>query len=98
MDATAAMDKLFKVLCSQENDMIRPKTFTHFGRNISFAKTCGQVLDSTFAELCDRVTWSFIYKSKIYNFLFFLAALGSIGLPSNSAVLPHCTDTGYPAA
>lgn len=55
MDADGAMDKLFKVLCSQENDMIRPKTFTHFGRNISFAKTCGQVLDSTFDELCDRV-------------------------------------------
>ncbi|XP_062551906.1 putative ATPase N2B [Armigeres subalbatus] len=54
MDADGAMDKLFKVLCSQENDMIRPKTFTHFGRNISFAKTCGQVLDSTFEELCDR--------------------------------------------
>lgn len=54
MDADGAMDKLFKVLCSQENDIIRPKTFTHFGRNISFAKTCGQVLDSTFDELCDR--------------------------------------------
>ncbi|XP_050083641.1 putative ATPase N2B [Anopheles aquasalis] len=53
-DANPAMDKLFKVLCSQENDMIRPKTFTHFGRNITFAKTCGQVLDSTFEELCDR--------------------------------------------
>ncbi|XP_052896297.1 putative ATPase N2B [Anopheles moucheti] len=53
-DANASMDKLFKVLCSQENDMIRPKTFTHFGRNITFAKTCGQVLDSTFEELCDR--------------------------------------------
>lgn len=54
-DANASMDKLFKVLCSQENDMIRPKTFTHFGRNITFAKTCGQVLDSTFDELCDKV-------------------------------------------
>lgn len=54
VDADGAMDKLFKVLCSQENDLIRPKTFTHFGRNISFAKTCGQVLDSTFDELCDR--------------------------------------------
>uniref|UniRef100_A0A1S4H373 Uncharacterized protein n=2 Tax=gambiae species complex TaxID=44542 RepID=A0A1S4H373_ANOGA len=53
-DANASMDKLFKVLCSQENDMIRPKTFTHFGRNITFAKTCGQVLDSTFDELCDK--------------------------------------------
>lgn len=56
VDADGAMDKLFKVLCSQENDLIRPKTFTHFGRNISFAKTCGQVLDSTFDELCDRVS------------------------------------------
>ncbi|XP_055596503.1 putative ATPase N2B [Uranotaenia lowii] len=54
VDADAALDKVFKVLCSQENDMIRPKTFTHFGRNVSFAKTCGQVLDSTFEELCDR--------------------------------------------
>lgn len=53
-DADAAIDVIFKVLCSQENDIIRPKTFTHFGRNISFAKTCGQVLDSTFNELCDR--------------------------------------------
>lgn len=54
VDADGAMNTLFKVLCSQENDLIRPKTFTHFGRNISFAKTCGQVLDSTFDELCDR--------------------------------------------
>jgi hypothetical protein len=53
--AEEAMNKMFKILCSQENDNIRPKTFTHFGRNISFAITCGQVLDSTFDELCDRV-------------------------------------------
>lgn len=34
--------------------MIRPKTFTHFGRNISFEKACGQVLNTTFSEICDR--------------------------------------------
>lgn len=48
------MKAIFKVLCSQENDTVRPKTFTHFGRNITFEKTCGQVLDTTFDELCDR--------------------------------------------
>lgn len=41
-------------MCSQENDTVRAKTFTHFGRNITFEKTCGQVLDTTFDELCDR--------------------------------------------
>lgn len=52
--ATSQMDKIFKMLCSQENDLIRPRTITHFGRDITFSKTCGQVLDSTFTELCDR--------------------------------------------
>lgn len=53
-DANAQVDTVFKILCSQENDIIRPRTITHFGRNLTFAKTCGQVLDSTFEELCDR--------------------------------------------
>lgn len=55
-----SMNVIFKVLCSQENDTVRPKTFTHLGRNISFDKTCGQVLDSTFDELCDRVSSFFV--------------------------------------
>jgi len=53
-DAEDTLNTIFKVLCSKETDTIRPKTFTHLGRNLTFAKTCGQVLDSTFAELCDR--------------------------------------------
>jgi protein AFG1 len=53
VDADKELNKLFKVLGSQENDIVRPKTFTHFGRHLTFAKTCGQVLDSTFTELCD---------------------------------------------
>uniref|UniRef100_A0A1B0DIH6 ATPase N2B n=1 Tax=Phlebotomus papatasi TaxID=29031 RepID=A0A1B0DIH6_PHLPP len=47
------MDRMFKILCSQENDIIRPKTFTHLGRNLTFAKTCGQILDTTFEEICE---------------------------------------------
>lgn len=53
-DAGNKVNAIFKVLCSQENDVVRPKTFTHFGRNLTFEKTCGQVLDTTFGEICDR--------------------------------------------
>lgn len=45
---------MFKILCSQENDIIRPRTITHFGRDLTFQRTCGQVLDSNFDELCNR--------------------------------------------
>lgn len=48
------VDNIFKYLCSKENDIIRPKIFTILGRNVEFRKTCGQVLDTTFEEICDR--------------------------------------------
>ncbi|RZF39754.1 hypothetical protein LSTR_LSTR003415 [Laodelphax striatellus] len=48
------MGKIFKVLCTMENDIIRPRTLTILGRNVTFNKTCGQVLFSSFDELCDR--------------------------------------------
>lgn len=53
-DSEQQVNAIFKVLCSEENDVIRRKIFTHFGRNIEFEKTCGQVLYTTFNELCDR--------------------------------------------
>lgn len=52
--ANEEMDKIFKMLCSMENDIIRPRTLTIMGRNVTFNKTCGQVIDSTFDELCAR--------------------------------------------
>lgn len=58
---------MFKILCSQENDIIRPRTITYFGRNLTFQRTCGQVLDSSFEELCDRVSWERIYLVTIKN-------------------------------
>lgn len=48
------IEPIFKLLCSKENDVIRSRTFTILGRNVTFNKTCGGVLDTTFAELCDR--------------------------------------------
>ncbi|XP_046979253.1 putative ATPase N2B [Schistocerca americana] len=53
-DANKQLDIIFKLLCSQENDIIRPRTLTILGRNVTFSKTCGQVIDCTFSELCDR--------------------------------------------
>ncbi|XP_033219323.1 putative ATPase N2B [Belonocnema kinseyi] len=53
-DNDKEIDKIFKYLCSMENDVIRPKILSIRGRNVTFNKTCGQVMDSTFDELCDR--------------------------------------------
>lgn len=66
-EANESIDTIFKIMCSQENDIIRPKTFTHFGRNVSFNKTCGQILDSSFDELCDRPLGASDY-SQIANY------------------------------
>ncbi|SPP74209.1 putative ATPase N2B isoform X1 [Drosophila guanche] len=53
-DAEGSMNRMFKILCAEENDIIRPRTITHFGRDLTFSRTCGQVLDSSFEELCNR--------------------------------------------
>lgn len=45
---------IWKLLCSQENDIVRPRVITILGRNVTFNKTCGQILESTFDELCSR--------------------------------------------
>lgn len=49
------MELMFKVLANNETDIVRPKTLTIKGRNVSFQRTCGGVLDTTFEELCDQV-------------------------------------------
>lgn len=53
-DAEKDVDKVFKYLCSMENDIVRARTISIRGRNVTFQRTCGQILDSTFEELCDR--------------------------------------------
>lgn len=48
------IEPIFKLLCSKENDVVRSRTFTILGRNVTFSKTCGGVLETNFTELCDR--------------------------------------------
>lgn len=61
-DPEDAVDTIFKYLCSMENDTVRPKTLSFKGRNVTFKKTCGQIIDSTFEELCDRVSFIIYYQ------------------------------------
>ncbi|GLH12498.1 Putative atpase [Gryllus bimaculatus] len=53
-EADNELDKIFKLLCSRENDVVRSRILTILGRNVTFKKTCGQVMDTTFDEVCDR--------------------------------------------
>ncbi|KAL9921293.1 putative ATPase N2B [Glossina fuscipes fuscipes] len=53
-DTKVQMERMFKILCSQENDIVRARTITHLGRDLKFQSACGRVLNSSFKELCDR--------------------------------------------
>ncbi|XP_058804936.1 putative ATPase N2B isoform X2 [Phymastichus coffea] len=53
-ESDKAIEKIFKYLSSMENDIVRPRIINVKGRNVTFEKTCGQIMDSTFTELCDR--------------------------------------------
>ncbi|MCL4127388.1 UNVERIFIED_CONTAM: hypothetical protein GTU68_017835 [Idotea baltica] len=53
-DADAETDRIFKILSSDENDVVRPRTLTYHGRNVTYERTCGQIVDCSFEELCDR--------------------------------------------
>ncbi|XP_064473307.1 AFG1-like ATPase [Ornithodoros turicata] len=67
-EADKELDRIFKVLASQENDIIRPRTLTIKGHNVSFKKTCGQVLDCSFEELCDRAVGAVDYLALSHIF------------------------------
>ncbi|CAG9765254.1 unnamed protein product [Ceutorhynchus assimilis] len=48
------IEPIFKFLCSKENDIIRGKSFVILGRDVSFRKVCGGILETSFDELCNR--------------------------------------------
>nr|CAH7715644.1 unnamed protein product [Callosobruchus chinensis] len=48
------VEKIFKAITAKENDVVRARTFTILGRNVSFRKACGGVLDTDFEEVCVR--------------------------------------------
>lgn len=60
---------LFKLLVSRENDQVRSRIFDILGRNVTFERACGGVLDSTFEELCDRPLGAvdYLHLSQIFH-------------------------------
>jgi predicted ATPase len=67
-----AMDILFKIQASKENDIVRPRTIRIKGRDVTFSKTCGQVAYCEFEELCGRPLWTndYIKMSNIFHTVF----------------------------
>lgn len=55
VDSEKDFEDTIKRLTNSENDTVRPRTLIIMQRNLLFQKVCGQVLDATFEELCDRV-------------------------------------------
>ncbi|KAB7507878.1 putative ATPase N2B [Armadillidium nasatum] len=53
-DADAEVQRIFKILASKENDIIRPRTLTYHNRSVTYERTCGQIIDCAFSELCER--------------------------------------------
>ena len=59
-------------MISKENDVVRPKTIRIKGRDVTFAKTCGQVADCEFEELCGRPLWTndYLKMANIFHTVF----------------------------
>uniref|UniRef100_A0A914C344 AFG1-like ATPase n=1 Tax=Acrobeloides nanus TaxID=290746 RepID=A0A914C344_9BILA len=54
IDSDAELNVIFKQLCAEENDVVRPKTINILGRNIRIEKCCDRVADMTFDSLCGQ--------------------------------------------
>ena len=66
------MNIMFKVMIAKENDIVGPKTIRIKGRDVTFAKTCGQVADCEFEELCARPLWTndYLKMANIFHTVF----------------------------
>ncbi|XP_013776734.1 AFG1-like ATPase [Limulus polyphemus] len=62
-DTDDSLNTIFKILCSKENDIVRRKILRIKGRNVTFPITCGQVVDCSFDELCNRPLGAVDYLS-----------------------------------
>jgi len=53
-DADKELNTVFKILCAEENDVVRSRVINILGRDIKVEKTCDRVADMTFEELCGQ--------------------------------------------
>lgn len=55
VDSIKDFENSIKRFTNSENDTVRPRTLVIMQRNLTFQRVCGQILDASFEELCDRV-------------------------------------------
>ncbi|KAK4305972.1 hypothetical protein Pmani_022166 [Petrolisthes manimaculis] len=67
-DAQAEANIIFKVLSADETDLVRSRTLTYAGRNVTYQRTCGGLLDASFSELCDRALGAVDYLQLCLTF------------------------------
>lgn len=89
-NADEELNRVFKILSSQENDVVRPRTITHLGRDLKFDKTCGQVLFSTFEDLCDRVRNNHFNFNLFHIFILALCTIENYRLFAHRILCNRC--------
>lgn len=77
IDSQKEFEDSIKRLTNSENDTVRPRTLIIMQRNLTFQRVCGQVLDASFKELCDRVRYN-TFLGIIYSFYILIIMLFSL--------------------
>ncbi|VVC37419.1 P-loop containing nucleoside triphosphate hydrolase,ATPase, AFG1-like [Cinara cedri] len=69
IDVKKDFDDAIKRFTNNENDTVRPRTLIIMQRNLTFQRVCGQILDATFEELCDRPLGAvdYLYLSQMFH-------------------------------
>ncbi|XP_015370074.1 PREDICTED: putative ATPase N2B isoform X2 [Diuraphis noxia] len=69
VDTLKDFENSIKRFTNSENDTVRPRTLIIMQRNLTFKRVCGQILDATFEELCDRPLGAvdYLYLAQMFH-------------------------------
>ncbi|XP_025205721.1 putative ATPase N2B [Melanaphis sacchari] len=69
VDTIKDFENSIKRFTNSENDTVRPRTLIIMQRNLTFQRVCGQILDASFEELCDRPLGAvdYLYLAQMFH-------------------------------
>ncbi|KAF0766897.1 putative ATPase N2B [Aphis craccivora] len=69
VDTIKDFENSIKRFTNSENDTVRPRTLVIMQRNLTFQRVCGQILDASFEELCDRPLGAvdYLYLAQMFH-------------------------------
>ncbi|XP_022164786.1 putative ATPase N2B [Myzus persicae] len=69
VDTLKDFENSIKRFTNSENDTVRPRTLIIMQRNLTFQRVCGQILDASFEELCDRPLGAvdYLYLAQMFH-------------------------------